>query len=92
MATLTELERYLVAAGLLVEVIEDVSERGNILRNWELVDAKNMDGVRSFVPALVMTTVKALRNIAPGLLPPGPAHPDRRRGRPHRSRAGRAPS
>ena len=70
MATLTELERYLVDAGLLVEVIEDVSVRGNIDRNWELVDAKNMDGVRSFVPTLVMTTIKVLHNIAPGLLPP----------------------
>ena len=70
LATPAELERYLVAAGLSVEVVEDVSVRGNILRNWELVDAKNMDGVRSVVPALVMTTVKALRTIAPGLLPP----------------------
>jgi SAM-dependent methyltransferase len=70
LATLAELERYLCAAGLQVEVIEDVSARGNILRNWELVDAKNMDGVRSFVPTLVMATVKALRSIAPGLLPP----------------------
>jgi cyclopropane fatty-acyl-phospholipid synthase-like methyltransferase len=70
LATLAELERYLEAAGLLVEVVEDVSASGNILRNWELVDAKNMDGVRSFVPTLVMTTVKALRSIAPGLLPP----------------------
>jgi sterol 24-C-methyltransferase len=70
LATPGELERYLTGAGLSVEVLEDVSERGNILRNWELVDAKNMDGVRSVVPALVMTTVKALRNIAPGLLPP----------------------
>jgi hypothetical protein len=44
--------------------------RGNIDRNWELVDAKNMDGVRSFVPTLVMTTIKVLHTIAPGLLPP----------------------
>jgi hypothetical protein len=70
MVTLTELERYLADAGLRVEVIEDVSVRGNIDRNWELVDAKNMDGVRSFVPTLVMTTIKVLHNIAPGLLPP----------------------
>jgi cyclopropane fatty-acyl-phospholipid synthase-like methyltransferase len=70
MATLTELERYLADAGLRVEVIEDASVRGNIDRNWALVDAKNMDGVRSFVPTLVMTTIKVLHNIAPGLLPP----------------------
>jgi len=70
LATLAELERYLAAAGLTVEVIEDVSARGNIQRNWELVDAKNMDGVRGILPALAMTTVKALRSIAPGLLPP----------------------
>jgi ubiquinone/menaquinone biosynthesis C-methylase UbiE len=70
LATLGELERYLGAAGLSVEVVEDVSARGNILRNWELVDAKNMDGVRGILPALAMTTVKALRSIAPGLLPP----------------------
>jgi sterol 24-C-methyltransferase len=70
LASLGELERHLLAAGLSVEVVEDVSKRGNILRNWELVDTKNMDGVRSILPALMMTTVKALRSIAPGLLPP----------------------
>jgi ubiquinone/menaquinone biosynthesis C-methylase UbiE len=70
LASLGELERYLVAAGLEVEVVEDVSVRGNIQRNWDLVDVKNMDGVRGFVPALMLTTVKALRSIAPGLLPP----------------------
>jgi ubiquinone/menaquinone biosynthesis C-methylase UbiE len=42
LTTLPEFERYLRAAGLGVEVLEDASLRGDILRNWEGFDEETI--------------------------------------------------
>lgn len=58
--SLNELGDYLGQAGLVVEQLEDVSQRGNILRNWELVDSKIVQGLRRFLPWLIPPTERLL--------------------------------
>jgi hypothetical protein len=70
LATLSELGLYLTATGFDIETLEDVSVRSNILRNWELMDDKNLASVRAVLPGLIFKTIKGLRSLAPGLLPP----------------------
>jgi len=70
LVTLGELGLYLTAAGFDIEVLEDTTVHGNILRNWELMDDKNLAGVRAVLPSLMFKTIKGLRSLAPGLLPP----------------------
>lgn len=58
--SLNELSQYLTDAGLTVEQVEDVTTWGNILRNWELVDSKIVQGLRRFVPWLIPPTERLL--------------------------------
>lgn len=58
--SLPELEGFLRAAGLQVEVVEDVSEKGNILRNWELMENKAVQAIRSYLPWLIPPTQRLL--------------------------------
>ena len=47
-------------AGLVVETLEDVADKGDILRNWELVNRKTVQAVRSFLPFLIPPVQKLL--------------------------------
>lgn len=53
--TLVELHNYLTCVGLEVEALDNLGDRGNILRNWELLENK---------------IVKTLHNQLPWILPP----------------------
>jgi ubiquinone/menaquinone biosynthesis C-methylase UbiE len=58
--TLSELGGHLTAAGVEVEVLEDLSRHGDILRNWELVDRKSVQGIRRLLPWLISPTLRML--------------------------------
>jgi cyclopropane fatty-acyl-phospholipid synthase-like methyltransferase len=60
LASLSELGSYLTAAGLTVEVLEDVSIHGNILRNWEMVDTLAVRGIRGLLPWLIPPTLRMM--------------------------------
>ncbi len=60
MVTLVELKEYVTAAGLGVELLEDVSVRGDILRNWELLDDKTIEGIRGLAPDAIPPTLRML--------------------------------
>jgi ubiquinone/menaquinone biosynthesis C-methylase UbiE len=58
--SLAELGRYLTDAGLGVEELEDLAKRGDIMRNWVLVDNKAIRGIRDWVPWLIPPTLRML--------------------------------
>ena len=58
--TLPELGRLLQDAGLVVEALDDVAEKGNILRNWEMMENRAVQAIRSFVPWLIPATQRLL--------------------------------
>jgi sterol 24-C-methyltransferase len=60
MVTLPELSNYLSNAGLLVEVLDDLADHGNILRNWELLDNKIVQGIHDLVPWLIPPVLRML--------------------------------
>jgi SAM-dependent methyltransferase len=60
LCSLPEFRRYLTEASLEIEVVEDVSVHGNILRNWELVDTLAVRGIRGLLPWLIPPTLRML--------------------------------
>jgi ubiquinone/menaquinone biosynthesis C-methylase UbiE len=54
------LGRYVTEAGLEVEALEDLAKRGDIMRNWVLVDNKAIRGIRDWVPWLIPPTLRML--------------------------------
>ena len=59
--TLGELGSYLINAGLEVEALDDIAERGNILRNWELLDNKILK-TDSGLPNWLIPPVSLIQN------------------------------
>jgi ubiquinone/menaquinone biosynthesis C-methylase UbiE len=60
LVSLPEWHYCLAGAGLRVELVEDASERGNILRNWEMVDTLAVKGIRGLLPWLIPPTLRML--------------------------------
>jgi cyclopropane fatty-acyl-phospholipid synthase-like methyltransferase len=60
MITLGELRGHLLDAGLTIELLENAATRGNILRNWELLDEKTIEGIRSLAPEMMPPVLKML--------------------------------
>ncbi len=58
--TLDKLGKYLLTAGLEVETLEDLAERGNILRNWEILDNTIIQGIHGIVPWLIPPVLRIL--------------------------------
>jgi ubiquinone/menaquinone biosynthesis C-methylase UbiE len=57
---LTHFRGHLLGAGLDVQLLEDVAQKGNILRNWELVDTLAVRGIRGLLPWLIPPTLRML--------------------------------
>jgi ubiquinone/menaquinone biosynthesis C-methylase UbiE len=57
---LTKFRGHLAGTGFEVQLVEDVSARGNILRNWELVDTLAVRGIRGLLPWLIPPTLRML--------------------------------
>ena len=51
---------FLARAGLEVEELVDLSEQGEVLPNWRVLDNKILQGIRDFVPALMPATLRML--------------------------------
>jgi sterol 24-C-methyltransferase len=60
LSTLASFRADLESAGFRIEVIEDVSVHGDILRNWEMVDNKAVRGIRGLLPFLIPPTLRML--------------------------------
>jgi SAM-dependent methyltransferase len=58
--SLSELKRYLADAGLIVELIEDASVRGDILRNWEILDEETIASLRAMPVEVMPQTLQVL--------------------------------
>ncbi|BAZ11753.1 cyclopropane-fatty-acyl-phospholipid synthase family protein [Calothrix sp. NIES-4071] len=58
--SLGDLKKCLVSAGLTVEVVENIENHGNILRNWELMDTRIAQNIRGLIPWLLPSTLKML--------------------------------
>jgi ubiquinone/menaquinone biosynthesis C-methylase UbiE len=57
---LTEFRGHLAGTGFEVQLVEDVAAKGNILRNWELVDTLAVRGIRGLLPWLIPPTLRML--------------------------------
>jgi SAM-dependent methyltransferase len=63
MITLAELEGYLADAGLTPDILEDVSARGHILRNWESL---NHDAIETAARLIGQSALPAQRAVSLG--------------------------
>jgi sterol 24-C-methyltransferase len=68
MVTLSELRDHLQTAGLFVEVLEDASARGNIMRNWQPLNSKTIKEIYSTQSNTIPLAHKTLRQAGIALI------------------------
>ncbi|MBF2063168.1 MAG: methyltransferase domain-containing protein [Calothrix sp. C42_A2020_038] len=68
MVTLSELQDYLQAAGFFVEILEDASARGNVMRNWQPLNPKIIQEIYRYQSNPIPLAHKTLRQAGVALM------------------------